>query len=173
MASIELKALTKTYVNSFQAGKGDSMVSQLARRLAAGLWTGLLLAAGLGAVQVNPFFADYAVLQREAPVVVWGVGEDGEKVTVEIGDQTKTTVVVNGKWPIVFAPMPAGGPYEMHITGSDGTRVLQDIWYGDVFLISGQSNMDRKLDPAGWGGTQVQVLEKEIAKGDRPLIRHF
>jgi sialate O-acetylesterase len=86
-------------------------------------------------------FSSGMVLQRDADVPVWGIADPGETVGVAIGGQTKTaTADGNGHWRVVLDPMPAGGPHEMTVTGSN-TIVLSDILIGDVWVCAGQSNM--------------------------------
>lgn len=110
--------------------------------------TSLLLTTGLLALplatEAAPRFAavfgDHAVLQREAPVRVWGWAEAGEAVTVSIAGQGATvTTDASGRWEATLPALPAGGPYELSLSGG---ATLKDILVGDVFLCSGQSNME-------------------------------
>jgi sialate O-acetylesterase len=97
-------------------------------------------------VQPNGMFNNHAVLQRGINIPVWGTAAAGEKVTVSINGQTVSTVAQNGKWEISLQPMNAGGPYTMTIQGNN-TITLNDIMIGEVWLASGQSNMERQLGP--------------------------
>ena len=97
-------------------------------------------AAELGLARI---FSDHAVLQRDQPIAVWGTADAGRKLTVTLGGQTATgSADAHGKWKIQLPPQPAGGPYTLKVT-SDGQAVSRvDILVGDVYLCSGQSNME-------------------------------
>ncbi|MCE2849573.1 MAG: sialate O-acetylesterase [Chitinophagaceae bacterium] len=97
-------------------------------------------------VKPNGMFNDHAVLQQGIKIPVWGSAADGEKVTVSMNGQTVSTVAQNGKWEVSLAPIPAGGPYTLIIQGNN-TITLNDIMVGEVWLASGQSNMERQLGP--------------------------
>jgi sialate O-acetylesterase len=90
------------------------------------------------------------VLQREKPVPIWGWDTPGEKVTVQFEDQTLTaTTDASGYWKVILSPLKASAkPAEMKITGSN-TITLTNILAGEVWLCSGQSNMEypMKLNP--------------------------
>lgn len=96
-------------------------------------------------VKPHALFSDGAVLQRGMPLPVWGTARDGEKVTVELAGQTASTAAKNGKWSVEFSPLKAGGPYTLTIKG-DNTVVIKDVLVGEVWLCSGQSNMEQPLD---------------------------
>jgi sialate O-acetylesterase len=97
-------------------------------------------AADLGLARI---FSDHAVLQRDQPIAVWGTAGAGGKVTVTLGSQTASASAdAHGKWKVQLPPQPAGGPYTLKVT-SDGQAVSRaDILVGDVYLCSGQSNME-------------------------------
>src|SRR5688572_28890143 len=87
-------------------------------------------------------FGDHMVLQRDTNTPIWGTADPGELVTVTISGQTnKDTGSGDGTWRVELDPVPAGGPYEMTITGPSNEVVLTDILFGDVFLVAGQSNL--------------------------------
>ena len=96
----------------------------------------------LGAdVSVPSLFSDHMVLQRDKPIKVWGWADSGETITVSIeGSSATTEADVSGEWLATLAPMPAGGPYSMHISGSN-ELIFTDILLGEVWIASGQSNM--------------------------------
>ncbi len=86
------------------------------------------------------------VLQRNASVPVWGCTKPGSKVTVTIAGQTvQATATAGGLWKLRLAPMSEGGPYSMLVTAVASTRKLTNVLVGDVWLCSGQSNMERAL----------------------------
>jgi sialate O-acetylesterase len=82
------------------------------------------------------------VLQQGMPVPIWGTAAPGEKVTVKFRDQTKTADAdAQGKWMVKLDPLQLGDPGTMTITGAN-TLTLEDVLVGDVWVGSGQSNMD-------------------------------
>jgi sialate O-acetylesterase len=112
-------------------------------------WILLLLAAALSAradVRLAALFKNHAVLQRDKPLPVWGWAEPGEKVTVQFGGQSaEATANMDGKWAVKLAPMKANSTaQELVVTGKNTLR-LRDVLVGDVWLCSGQSNMDFRL----------------------------
>ncbi len=87
-------------------------------------------------------FGEHMVLQRDMNTPIWGTADPGEPVSVSIASQTHmTTADPQGKWRIELDPVPAGGPHVLTITGPSNTVVLDDILFGDVFLMAGQSNL--------------------------------
>ena len=118
-------------------------------------------------VRVHGLFTDHMVLQRDKPVPVWGWANPGGKVQVVWQDKKYTAISAKDSvWRVMLPPLPAGGPFEMIIRGRNEIR-LQDILIGEVWLCSGQSNMEMPL--AGWG--KIIDFEQEIAAADYPQIR--
>ena len=94
-------------------------------------------------------FSDHMVLQRDQPLRVWGSAERGTKVSVTVaGKSADATADGNGKWTATLPALPAGGPVELVVTGGDQTATLTDVLIGDVWLCSGQSNMQFPLKDA-------------------------
>lgn len=90
-------------------------------------------------VKLPVLISDGMVLQREQNITVWGHADAGEEVTVTFRKKTyKATADTEGKWSIVLPPMKAGGPYTMTVNDIQ----IKDILIGDVWLCSGQSNME-------------------------------
>jgi sialate O-acetylesterase len=117
-------------------------------------------------VKCNPMFSDHMVLQRELAIPVWGTADAGEKVTVKLQDkQASVTAGQDGKWIVRLPELKAGNPYELTVTGTN-TITLQDVLIGDVWVCSGQSNMQFGLKGA-------INSDKEIAEADYPQIRLF
>ena len=114
--------------------------------LAISLLLSLCASSATADVKPNGLFNNHAVLQRGIKIPVWGTAADGEKVTVSMNGQTVSTVAQNGNWEVALEPIPAGGPYTMTIQGNN-TITLKDIMVGEVWLASGQSNMERQLGP--------------------------
>lgn len=91
---------------------------------------------------VHPLFHDHAVLQRGGEIPIWGWDQPGTAVTVRLAGQEKRTIAdERGRWEVRLDPMEAGGPHELCV---EGTRrlVSTDILVGEVWLASGQSNME-------------------------------
>jgi len=107
----------------------------------------------------NPLFSDNAVLQRDKKVQVWGVAADGEKVTVEFAGQKVETVAKDGKWKVELQQMPASAePRTMTISGNN-TITASNILVGEVWLCSGQSNMEWALENSTNGPEAVAASE--------------
>jgi sialate O-acetylesterase len=121
----------------------------------------------------NSLFSDNAVLQRDQPVPVWGAAADGEKIAVQFAGQRVSTIATNGNWRVWLKPLKASGPFDMTITGNNGdSRTLTNILVGDVWLASGQSNMQDPLGPTWWA-QRVQNWQQEVAAANYPQIRQF
>lgn len=118
-------------------------------------------------------FGDHMVLQRNTSVPIWGTADAGEKLTVHLGNQTiSTTANANGRWMIKLNNLAAGGPYTITIKGKN-TITINDVYVGEVWLCSGQSNMDMTVarEDRYWCGV---INEKdEVANANYPLIRVF
>jgi sialate O-acetylesterase len=126
----------------------------------------LLAAPTLADVTVAPIFGSHMVLQRDRQQRIWGEDAAGTAITVTIAGQTQTAKTGDdGKWNVTLQPIAAGGPHELTVTGSS-TVTLTDILIGELWLASGQSNMNVAL-----GNTRDG--EKEIAAANYPQIRYF
>ncbi len=109
----------------------------------------------LAEVKPHGLFSDNMLLQREIPINVWGTAANDEKVTVAINDQTVSTVAKDGKWLVQLKPLTAGGPTTLTITGSN-TIELKNVLIGDVWICSGQSNMEMTLNNCATGPADVK-----------------
>ena len=117
-------------------------------------------------IRLAKIFGDSMVLQRGQAIPVWGYGDKNEKVTVVFNRQTKTVTTGNdGKWRVNLSPEKAGGPYRLIIKGKNSVT-LNDILVGDVWVCSGQSNMEFHV-------SAVKNAAKEIEDANYPDIRHF
>jgi sialate O-acetylesterase len=116
------------------------------RRLIAVATASLCLTTSAFAGELlHPVFQDHAVLQRDQSVRVWGDADPGAEVVASVaGTEVKTHAdVKDGRWEALLPPQPAGGPHELKIRSSTGeTRSVADVLFGDVWLCSGQSNME-------------------------------
>lgn len=124
------------------------------------------------ALAPNSLFSDNAVLQRDRAVPVWGTAPEGTTVTVEFNGQSVTAKTINNQWQVQLAPMPANAtPQTMTISGA-GTRLIKNILVGDVWLASGQSNMERQLG-LRTGQLPIDNWKSTAAAANNPLIREY
>jgi len=118
-------------------------------------------------VRPSALFTDGVVLQRGVEINVWGTARPGSKVEVTLGNlEGASTTDADGQWSIGLPAMKAGGPYEMVIDGSGYEHSVRDVMIGDVWVASGQSNME-------WLVSASADAEAEIAGADDPMIRQF
>lgn len=140
--------------------------------LAAVLTAEVLIPAARSAIAPNVLFSDNAVLQQGRPVPVWGTATDGERVIVKIAGQEVATTAENGRWLVQLKPLAAGGPYTMTISGASSTVTIANLLVGEVWICSGQSNMERHLGLQE-GQKPITNWKEEAAAANYPLIRHF
>lgn len=128
------------------------------------------------AIELGAPFGDHAILQRGAKVPVWGWSKPGTKVSVQFAGQNKTaTTEKDGKWMVNLEPLEVSAdPREMVIAEQGGaTRVLQDILVGEVWLASGQSNMQWPAGNSNASALVEQLKEASEAAGKKVPIREF
>ncbi|NJB85166.1 sialate O-acetylesterase [Lewinella marina] len=128
---------------------------------------GLMLTGALTAQELSLFevFTDGAVLQRDVNHPVWGWGKPNRKVTVTLdGVPLTTRADRQGQWRISLPSMEAGGPHSLTVTDGRSSHRLEDIYFGDVYLLSGQSNMEWRLAQSDLDGTRARAIAD-------PLIR--
>jgi sialate O-acetylesterase len=110
-----------------------------------------LLAAGPAEAQslLHPMFADHAVLQRDRPVPVYGQAAPGADVSVQLGDATVSAHAdKQGQWRTTLPAMAAGGPFTLRATSGGTAQEIHDVLVGDVYLCTGQSNMQLSVRAA-------------------------
>lgn len=118
-------------------------------------------------LKLPSFFTDHMVLQREKDIFVWGEATPYALVNVALGEQQKETSADSyGRWKVKFSPLSAGGPYKMFVKSGNESLWVNDILIGEVWLCSGQSNMEFPLKAA-------QYSEIDIKKADCDKIRLF
>lgn len=124
-------------------------------------------APALGDVRLPAVFSDHMVLQQQQPIRVWGWADAGEKIRVSAGSAAVSTQAnSDGRWQIELPPMKANKtPMALTVKGNN-TLVIQDILVGEVWLCSGQSNME-------WPVAASTNAAQEIASANHPLIRHI
>ncbi|TQD50985.1 9-O-acetylesterase [Lysobacter aestuarii] len=114
---------------------------------------------------LHPLFQDHAVLQRDTPILLWGQASAGVPVDVRFGDEdVATRAGADGRWEARFPARPAGGPYELEVRAGQTVQVVHDVHLGDVWLCSGQSNMELPV----WLALDA---DNEIASSTDPEIR--
>src|SRR6056297_527964 len=90
--------------------------------------------------------SDGMVLQRDSDVRIWGWASENEEIMIEFnGDMHQTTAGESGEWEIQLGKLDAGGPYSMTIEGKN-RLTIDDIYVGDVWVASGQSNMELPME---------------------------
>jgi sialate O-acetylesterase len=113
------------------------------------------------------------VLQRDARLPVWGWAAPGEQIRIEVrGQHVTARADARGQWAASIGPLTAGGPYDMTVSGKN-TVVLHDVLVGDVWLASGQSNMEFPLEGSGEWKTGVYHAGEEVAAAHYPRVRLF
>jgi len=117
-------------------------------------------------VRLSGLFSDNMVLQRDVPAAVWGWADPEEQVTVSFaGRRLSTTTDAEGCWSVTLDAAAAGGPHEMTVAGKN-SLTLKNVLMGDVWVCSGQSNME-------WPLSMALNAEQEIARAGHPRIRLF
>jgi sialate O-acetylesterase len=123
--------------------------------------------SAVGQVRLARLFSDHVVLQRRQPIPVWGWAKPGESVRATLAGQTQAAKAdATGKWMVRFAALEAGGPYDLAVTAKSGRAGATDVLVGEVWLCSGQSNME-------WPVQQANNAATERQNANFPQIRHF
>ena len=121
-------------------------------------------------VTLPKILSSHMVIQRDLPVHVWGMAAPGEQVSVSFRGQTRSAAASElGRWSLYLVPGAAGGPFQMTVTGSTSaagpqTITLDDILVGDVWVASGQSNMEFMMH-------QAATADQDLPHADNPQIR--
>jgi sialate O-acetylesterase len=120
---------------------------------------GLLASTAAAAQTIDPQYSSHAVIQRERPILLSGTAAPNERVTVTFaGAKAAAVADRNGKWHASFPAHAAGGPFSIAVSGTGGTNATaDDVMVGDVWLCSGQSNMEYPLPRAmGYGAPEAE-----------------
>jgi sialate O-acetylesterase len=116
--------------------------------------------AASAAPTLDPQFGNHAVVQRDRPVILSGDAAPGERVTVSFnGEQRSAAAGRNGRWRAEFTARPVGGPHSITVTARSGSANADDVMVGDVWLCSGQSNMEFPLRRANNGDAEAQAAD--------------
>lgn len=122
--------------------------------------------AGTG-IRLPGIFSSHMVFQRQQPVRIWGWADSHTAVEASFGGRScKTRANGKGEWELMFPSMEAGGPYTLTVRSGEESLRCDDILVGEVWLCSGQSNME-------WPVAMAADAEAEIAAADHPEIRAF
>jgi len=130
-------------------------------------------------VKTHGLFTSGAVLQRGIKIPIFGSAADGEVIIVEFAGEVQKTIAKNGKWIVYFKPRKAGGPYQLIIKG-ENRIVLENIMIGDVWVCSGQSNMQYYFyqyykkyahiigdDPKTYKNSQIRIIKVKPGASDK------
>jgi sialate O-acetylesterase len=118
-------------------------------------------------LRVPGYFSDHMVLQREQQVNIWGWTAIGAAVTLTFNDKNyKAAAKADGTWSVNLPATKAGGPYDIKITSAQNSIILKDVWFGDVWFCSGQSNMNFRM-------SAINNFAREKEDADYPAIRQF
>ncbi|PXV66330.1 sialate O-acetylesterase [Dysgonomonas alginatilytica] len=119
---------------------------------------------GRASVKLPALISDGMVLQRDTELKLWGWASVGESIEISFLNKSyKTTADANGKWEVTLPPQKAGGPYQMQINNIS----INDILIGDVWLCSGQSNMETPIRRV------LDLYKDEVSLINNPYIRHL
>lgn len=128
------------------------------------LLTLLCVVNGRASVKLPALISDGMVLQRDTELKLWGWASAGESIEISFLNKSyKTTADANGKWEVTFPPQKAGGPYQMQINDIS----INDILIGDVWLCSGQSNMETIISRV------LDLYKDEVSQINNPYIRYL
>lgn len=127
-------------------------IDQFSSRIILTIALTLLISSMHGSVKLPPLISDNMIIQREKEIHLWGSADPCEEVTVQFqGKKHETVADMQGKWSLLLPSIAAGGPYTMQIN----EITLNNIMVGDVWIISGQSNIDIPI-------YRVEDLYKEL-----------
>jgi len=116
-------------------------------------------------LKLASIFGDHMVLQRERPICIWGEGEPNNPIEVSIANRrAAATVGPDGRWEVRLRPLAAGGPCRLMVASGSRAITLNDVLVGDVWLCSGQSNMQMPVK-------ECAPAEQEATLAERPRLR--
>ncbi len=147
------------------------------RKLSSLLFSILLIACSKESTirfELPSVISDGMVLQRDTEVVLWGKASPKQsvKIVTNWGIRKRVKTDENGKWQLKIKTGPAGGPYEVAFQTSDTSVIIKNVLLGEVWICSGQSNMEMPM--AGWPPNDtIMHSAQEIAGADYPQIRLF
>lgn len=120
-----------------------------------------------GGLQMPPLYTDNMVLQRDCPLTLRGKADAGQKVTVAVAGEKGTAIAgSDGKWAVTLRPLKAGGPYTLTVSAGKRKLTYKNVLVGEVWLCSGQSNMEFYLN---WAST----AKRDVPQAANDRIRLF
>lgn len=128
----------------------------------------------MGQIRLSNILTDNMVLQRNSEVTLWGTAPAGCKLTITVGwNKTKTNITADkeGRWETKVATTEAGGPYAVTVSSSKEKKTLQNILLGEVWLCSGQSNMDMPI--RGYSDQPISGANDALTEAANDNIRLF
>ena len=147
------------------------------------LLSGLLFLVGISvqyqvnaAIKLPALIGNNMVLQQNSTISVWGWADAGEKISVQaswLTTTSSTTTSAKGYWQSTIQTPEAGGPYKMTITGRDYSISLENVMIGEVWICSGQSNMEFTMRGLGCWANYTQEARDEVNKGKYSNVRLF
>lgn len=125
------------------------------------------LTGNYGGLSLPATYGDHMVLQRNQPITIAGTANAGAKVKVALaGKKLKTTAAADGSWQVEYPARPAGGPYELTVEADKEKKTFTDVWVGEVWICSGQSNME-------WTLNKCATARQDILTADTLSRLHF
>jgi sialate O-acetylesterase len=125
-------------------------------------------------IYLPALFSNHMVLQQKVEAPIWGRGTPGSDIQISTSWNELKTVTVNekGNWFVKIATPQAGGPYTITLQSGKAIKKIDDVYIGEVWLASGQSNMEMPVK--GWGKDMpIDNSAHEIASSENPKIRMF
>lgn len=120
-----------------------------------------------GGLKLAPVFTNNMVLQRNKPILFWGTANADDNITINFNNLQRSSITnKTGRWEVEFPAMEAGGSYNVLIKGVEKDIELSDILIGDIWLCSGQSNMEFRLN-------QATTAADDIKYANLPEVRLF
>lgn len=119
----------------------------------------------MGHIELPLIFQNGMVLQCKRPICIWGTAQGCAQITVALAGQSACTAVKAGRWQVYLPPMPAGTGYTLTVSAGNACLTYRDVALGEVWLASGQSNMEFLL--------RDDAEAVEAAKTNHPYIRCF
>lgn len=117
---------------------------------------------------LHPMFQDHGVLQRDRPIPVWGDAKPGESVTVTLGNAKVTAKAgKDGRWQATLPAQKAGGPFTLMAKSASAEQSAADVLVGDVYLCSGQSNMEMQVRRS------LDAYNETGQRANQPLMRYL
>ena len=119
--------------------------------------------------KVAPVFSDHMVLQQKSDVIIWGRGNPGDDIEVisSWGEKSKNKISEDGSWNVLLKTPKYGGPYDLKIISGEKEIIFEDVMIGEVWLTSGQSNMEWPMS------ARILNQNDEINNANYPKIRMF